>query len=386
MPADDYAAPADRALLAESADELYEEAPCGYLSMLPGGIIARVNQTFLDWTGYSRSGLQQDTRFQSLLTTGSKIYYETHFAPLLHMQGAIKEIALDIVRHDGRVLPVLVNARSKRDADGNPLLTRITVFDATDRRRYERELVLARRKAEQAARDKAELIAILSHDIRNPLNALMGVVQLLGKSELSEQQQRAVRLLKSSSDHMLTLLNRVLELSRTESSSFTAVERPFSLREEIEAAVPPFAASAAEKGVLVRTTLDSNVPPTVVGDPLALRQILTNLLGNAVKFTAEGSVDLRVKVLELATDGVTLGFEVADTGIGIEPGEVERIFDEYTQATEDTRARFGGSGLGLSITRKLLELYGSRVHVMTAPGQGSTFSFTLRLALPRAED
>ena len=386
MAGDEYAAPADGTLLEERADELYEDAPCGYLSILPGGVIARLNQTFLDWTGYARSELQQSTRFQSLLTTGSKIYYETHFAPLLHMQGAVKEIALDIVRHDGRVLPVLVNARTKRDAEGNPLLTRITVFDATDRRRYERELLLARRKAEQVARDKAELIAILSHDIRNPLNALMGVVQLLARSELSEQQQRAVRLLKSSSDHMLTLLNRVLELSRTESSSFTAVERPFSLREEIEAVVPTFAASAAEKGVLVRTTIDTRVPPALIGDPLALRQILTNLLANAVKFTTEGSVDLRVKVVELATDGVTLGFEVADTGIGIDPGEVERIFEEYTQAAEDTRARFGGSGLGLSITRKLLALYGSRVHVMTAPGQGSTFSFTLRLTLPRAKD
>ena len=386
MADDDFAPPFDRALLEERADELYEEAPCGYLSTLPDGTIARANQTFLDWTGYSRLELGQAVRFQSLLSTGSKIYYETHFAPLLRMQGALKEVALDLVRRDGRTLPILVNARTKQDAEGTPLFTRITLFDSTDRRRYERELLLARRKAEQATRDKGELIAMLSHDIRNPLNALMGVVQLLDRTELTEGQRRAVRLLKSSSDHMLTLLNRVLELSRTESSSYTAVERPFSIREELEAVVPPFAASAGENGVSLRTAIDPAVPPRVVGDPLALRQIVTNLLGNAVKFTVEGSVDLRVQVLELATDSVTLTFEVADTGIGIEPAEVERIFDEFTQAADDTRARFGGSGLGLSITRKLLALYGSRVRVSSVPGQGSTFAFNLRLTLPRAGD
>src|SRR5687768_17520756 len=137
-----------RALLEEEAEDLYEHAPCGYLSTLPDGTIARVNQTFVDWTGRSRDSLLGGTKFQTLLTIGSRIYYETHYAPLLRMQGFANEIALEVTLADGRILPVNVNTRQRRDADGTPLFNRITLFDSSDRRRYERELMLARRKAE----------------------------------------------------------------------------------------------------------------------------------------------------------------------------------------------------------------------------------------------
>src|SRR3954468_20875018 len=228
MAADSHRRHVDASVLEESVDELYDQAPCGYLSTLPDGTIAKVNQTFVDWSAYSRDELLAGTRFQSLLTIGAKIYYETHYAPLLQMQVVANEIALDLVCADGRVLPVVVNSRQKRDANGAPLFNRITLFDSTDRRRYERELLLARRRAEQLAKDKADLLAMLSHDIRNPLNAVMGVVQLLGRSELTERQRRHVQLLKSSSENMLVLLNHVLELSRAESGSFALVETPFS--------------------------------------------------------------------------------------------------------------------------------------------------------------
>ena len=370
-------------LLDEGMEDLYEHAPCGYLSTLIDGTIVKVNQTFIEWTDLSREALLSGTKFQSLLTVGSKIYYETHYAPLVHMQGFANEIALEVVRGDHRILPVLINARQRRDADGTPLFNRITLFDSTDRRRYERELLLARRKAEQIAKDKADLLATLSHDISNPLNALMGVVQLLEGGKLTDQQRRLVRLLKSSSENMLNLLNQVLELSKAESSSFTLVETPFPVRQNIEDVVAAFEPRAREKGVEMRASMDERVPAVAVGDSVALRQILTNLIGNAVKFTQRGSVEVRVETRELSTDAVTLGISVADTGIGIAPEVVGRIFDEFTQASHETAIRFGGTGLGLSIVRKLLALYGSTIHVDGAPGKGSTFSFTLRLPLPR---
>ena len=372
----------DEALLDESADDLYEHAPCGYLSTLPDGTIVRVNHTFLEWTGASRDVLLAGTRFQTLLTIGSRIYYETHYAPLLRMQGTVQEIALEIVRADGRILPVLLNAREKRDADGTPLFQRITLFDSTDRRRYERELLLARRKAEQVAKDKADLVAMLSHDIRNPLNAIMGVVQLLERSELPDAQRRFVRLLKSSSGNMLNLLNHVLELSRAESSSFTLTETPFSLREVAEDVVSTFDTAARDKGVAIRSSIAAHLPPMVVGDPVAIRQVLTNLVGNAVKFTDAGSVTLAIDAKEVGTDAATLAVSVSDTGIGIAPEMIDRIFNEFTQASYETAMRFGGSGLGLAITRRLLALYGSVVEVESTPGKGATFSFTLRLPLP----
>jgi PAS domain S-box-containing protein len=379
--ADRRRASLDRGVLDESVEDLYEHAPCGYLSTTPDGAIVRVNQTLLDWTGHAREFVL-GSRFQALLTIGSRVYYETHYAPLLQMQGVANAIAFEIVRADGRVLPVLVNSSQRRDPDGRPLFNRITLFDSTDRRRYERELLLARRKAEQVAKDKADLLAMLSHDIRNPLNALMGVVQLLERGDLPEGQRRWVRVLKSSSENMLNLLNHVLELSRAESSSFVLAETPFSLREIVADVLGTFDVHAREKGVALGSSVDDSVPAAVIGDPIAMRQVLTNLVGNAVKFTEAGSVDVAVSGRQGATDAVTLDVAVTDTGIGLAPDEVERIFNEFTQASYETAMRFGGSGLGLAITRKLLALYGSSIHVKSAPGVGSTFSFSLRLPLP----
>lgn len=381
-PGDKFRSRVDEALLDESAEDLYEHAPCGYLSTLPDGTIVRVNQTLLEWTGASRDVLLAGTKFQALLTVGSKIYYETHYAPLLRMQGFVNEIALEMVRTDGRILPIMVNSRQKRDADGTPLFNRITLFDSTDRRRYERELLLSRRKAEQVAKDKADLVAMLSHDIRNPLNAIMGVVQLLDRSDLDEPQRRFVRLLKSSSENMLNLLNQVLEMSKADSSSFALVETTLSLHAVVDEIVATFEAAAREKGLQLRSSVADNVPSEVIGDPVALRQILTNLVGNAVKFTSDGFVDLSVATKDLGTDAVTLAFAVTDTGIGIDSDVIDRIFNEFTQASYETAMRFGGTGLGLTITRRLLALYGSSVHVESVPGKGSTFSFNLRLPLP----
>ena len=376
--------PLPDALLEESVEDLYEQAPCGYLSTLPDGTIVKVNQTLLEWTRHTRGQLLSGTKFQALLAIGSKIYYETHYAPLLHMQGFANEIALELTCADGRILPILVNAKQRRDASGAPLVNRITVFDATDRRRYERELLLARRKAEQVATDKADLIAMLSHDIRNPLNALMGVVQMLDRSELTEAQRWSVRILQSSSDNMLKLLNHVLELSRLESSAFAVTEIVFSIREIAADVMATYEARADEKQIELRTAIGEHVPPEIIGDPVATRQILTNLVGNAVKFTERGTVSLRINTKERAVDAVTLDVEVSDTGIGIPPEVVNRIFDEFTQASYETAAKFGGTGLGLAITRKLLALYGSSIHVDSVPGEGSTFSFSIRLPLPKS--
>ncbi len=372
----------DAALLEESAEELYEHAPCAYLSTLPDGTIVKVNQTFLDWVGATREELLAGTRFQALLAVGSRIYYETHYAPLLQMQGFVNELAFEIRRRDGRILPVLVNSRQKRDEGDRPLFTRIVLFDTTDRRRYERELLLARRKAEQIAKDKADLIAMLSHDIRNPLNAVMGVVRMLEGSGLDPQQQRLVRLLRSSSDNMLHLLNRVLDLSKAEAGTFTLIEAPVSVRAVVQDVLATFEPAARAKAVAVESAIAAEVPDLVVGDPIALRQVLTNLVGNAVKFTEAGVVSVGVTAREVGTDAATLAVSVSDTGIGIARDAIDRIFDPFAQATDDPDGRYGGTGLGLTITRRLLALYGSTVQVQSTVGQGSTFSFSLRLPLP----
>lgn len=227
------------------------------------------------------------------------------------------------------------------------------------------------------------MLAMLSHDIRNPLQALMTIVQLLDRSELSDEQRTYVRLLKSSSGTMLNLLNRVLELSKAEAGSAVLVEKPFSIRELVGDVVEPFALAARDKGLELQWSIAEDVPAVIVGDQTAIRQILGNLIANAVKFTQAGSVSLTTGVAEISADAVTLAFAVADTGIGIDADALKRIFNEFTQATDDTAVRFGGTGLGLAITRRLLAIYGSTVHVESTPGEGATFSFELRLLLPR---
>ena len=229
------------------------------------------------------------------------------------------------MRADGRILPVIANSVQKRSGEGAVLSNRITLFDSTDRKRYERELLLARRRAEQIVKEKADLLSMLSHDIRNPLNAVMGVVQLLERSELNERQRRHLQFLKSSSENMLKLLERVLELSKAESSSYALAKTPFAMPgagrgrgRDVQPSAQAKGLRAAMFGVRRRTGR------RVLGDPVVLRQILTNLVGNAIKFTQSGEVVVTVHAGETTAEAVTLHFAVSDTGIGIPPDRLDQ--------------------------------------------------------------
>jgi PAS domain S-box-containing protein len=382
---DDTRVPAPASVLEETAEALYEQAPCAYVSTRPDGTIVRANQTFFGWTGYQRDTLLGQTRLQHLMAVGSRIYFETHVAPLLQMQGFAREIALELRCAPGMLLPVILNAVVRKDDDGTPLFVRVTLFDSTDRRRYEHELRLARRRAEQAAKDKADLLAMLSHDIRNPLSVMMGVVQMLERSELDDRQRRNVELLKSASGNVLALLQRVLQLSEAESSRLVLQEKPLDVAALINQVVATYKVAADEKRIRLVALIAPDIPAEVLGDQVAIGQILSNLVGNAIKFTERGAVTVTLQATELAADAVTLAVKVEDTGIGIPPERIDSIFDEFTQGSYETRALFGGTGLGLAIARKLLSLYNSEMRVTSTLGRGTTFWFALRLAIPRGQ-
>jgi PAS domain S-box-containing protein len=369
----------------ESAEDLYENAPCGYLSALPGGRIIKVNQTFLSWTGYRRDDLVGVRRFQDLLTPGGRIYHETHYAPLLQMQGAVREIAVEVIRADGKRLPVLINSTIRKDAAGKPLLIRTTVFNATDRMQLERELILARKKAEDASRAKADFISMVSHEIRTPLNAIQGVAHLLKTTELSAQQQKLVRVLGSSTENLLRLVNDILDFSKIESGNVTVEERVFDLRQLVAGAVQDVSQKAEEKGIALDVDIDATLPESLLGDPVKIGQVLTNLLGNAVKFTHQGAVSVTAQAREASPEAVAIDFRVADTGIGIPPDRLAHIFDDFTQASYDIGAKYGGTGLGLSISKRLVELHGSRLAVASELGRGTAFSFGVRFKIPPAQ-
>lgn len=370
----------DRQLIEEDAASLYDEAPCGYIYTRPDGTLLRANATFLAWTGYTWAELS-GRRFQDLLNIGGRIFHETHFAPLLHMQGHVSEIALDLVTSTGEILPVLVNSVQKRDASGRPLLNRTTVFNATDRKKYERELQLARQRAEESARAKSELLSTISHDMRSPLGAVLAAAQMLGRSPLSAPQRNYLRILRSSSDTLLNLINNVLDLSRIESGQVTLENRPFDLRRLVLDLLATLNVRAEQKGLAVHVAIDDAVPEHVVGDPVKLGQILTNLVANAVKFTEAGSVAVTIRCRTVSEERVELDVSVSDTGIGIPQDRLAHVFDEYTQASYDVGARYGGSGLGLAIVRRLLALHGSRATVQSVINKGTIFSFPLTLGV-----
>jgi PAS domain S-box-containing protein len=366
------------ALLEESADDLYEHAPCGYLSLLPDGVIGRVNNTFLEWTGFERDGLL-GRRLVDLLSVGGRIYYETHFQPLLRMQGLVREIALDLTRANGERLPVLINA-AQRNIPEAGVITRITVFDATQRRRYERELLAARQRAEDEAQAKSELIAMISHDVRGPLSAITMAIALLDQSSPTPEQQKFIRVLKSSTAHALALVNNVLDLSRLESGRAVLREREFALRELVDELTAAARAGAVQKPHLeVIARVEETVPDRLIGDRAKIGQVIANLMTNAVKFTERGFVSLAVAARDAAGDTVTLEVVVSDSGIGIPTDRLAYIFEEYTQASDDIADKYGGSGLGLAISRKLLRLYGSDLSVSSTVAQGTTFTFSLTL-------
>ncbi|HWI36442.1 MAG TPA: PAS domain-containing sensor histidine kinase [Burkholderiales bacterium] len=369
--------PQVQAVLEEDLAELYEDAPAGYASALPDGTLVKVNSTLCRWSGHSKEDLL-GRRFRQLFNVPGRIYYETHLAPLLAMQGSLNEVALDLVCRDGRVLPVIVNATRKDTPQGEPLVVRFTLFNATDRRRYELQLLEARRGAEAAARAKSDMVAMLSHDIRTPLASIFAASDVLALSTLAPDQQTAVRIIKSSSAAMLALVDQVLEQGRAEATAL--YPRPFDLRAlamELTANLQPVAAA---KGIALSCTVDEKLPPQVVGDATKIGQVLGNLASNALKFTDKGSVRIELSVAALEPAHLDVAVRVADTGVGIPADFLPFVFDEYRQANPEIRARYGGAGLGLAISRKLVAAHGGELRARSELGQGSEFWFTLRLA------
>ena len=252
------------------------------------------------------------------------------------------------------------------------------------RKKAEAELLRAKEVAEAANRAKSDFLATMSHEIRTPMNGVLGFTQLLQHSELSARQQEFVTAIHSSSESLLRVINDVLDFSKIESGHMEIEARPFSLIACIEEALETVSTAAAEKRLDLAGRLAAEVPTAVVGDSLRLRQILVNLLGNAVKFTASGAVKLEVQATPALAGRVSLRFSVSDSGIGIAPDRLGQLFLPFHQEDSSTSRRFGGSGLGLAICRRLLEFMGGSISVESQPGQGSVFSFEICVPLAAA--
>ncbi|QXM23791.1 response regulator [Elioraea tepida] len=254
--------------------------------------------------------------------------------------------------------------------------------DVTLRRRAEERAARARRAAERASRTKSDFLATMSHEIRTPMNGMLGTLALLGDTELTEEQRSYVETARRCGQDLLAIINDILDISRIEAGMLRLDDSPFALADTIRAVLDLAAPVAAAKGITLGARLDPALPPVLRGDAQRLRQVLRNLVDNAVKFTAVGGVTVTAERLGAeGKDRVLVRLAVADTGIGIPPEVQAKLFRHWTQADASIGARFGGSGLGLTICRRLVTLMGGTITLTSAPGRGSTFTVTLPLAV-----
>ncbi|CAM4321994.1 PAS domain-containing hybrid sensor histidine kinase/response regulator [Gillisia hiemivivida] len=361
----------------ETAEELYENSPCGYVSFLTDGTIYNINRTLLSWLNSTKEEIIYVKKFPDLFKIGGQIFFETHFFPLIRMQGFIQEINFDIVKKDRSSFPGLINVNEIPAKGKNPLTYRATIFDITDRKKYEKELMAAKKKAEEDSHAKAEFLSTISHEIRTPLHAILGIGNLLSKTHLNEDQKEYARILLLSSENLLGLVNNLLDLSKIEAEKVELEKRDFNIKNMVKMLQQTFRVKAAEKNIDLLVEMDENVPQELSGDPIKLSQILTNLIGNAIKFTKKGSVSIIIEHLETGSNESLFGFKVCDTGMGIPQDKLEAIFQEFSQASYDVNLEYGGTGLGLTISQKLLHLHKSEMKVQSIEGQGSEFSFEI---------
>ncbi|MCE9536556.1 MAG: response regulator, partial [Nitrospirae bacterium] len=290
------------------------------------------------------------------------------------------------IRKDGTRLTVLLNITALRDANGQISGFLGIASDITPRKIVERELISTKDAAESASVAKSLFLANMSHEIRTPMNGVLGMAELLLNTPLTDKQRRLADSVHRSGTALLEIINEILDFSKIEAGKLELERVSFDLRGTVEEAIDLFADPIRKKGLQLTCALPDKIPSHVIGDPGRFRQILLNLVGNAVKFTPRGGVTVQFQLLAQNAQTLTLRCDVTDTGIGISPEAQKKLFTAFSQADGSTTRQFGGTGLGLAIVKQLVQLMGGEIGIISTPGQGSTFWFTVRFERARPAD
>ncbi len=355
----------------------------------PHGILTYVNPSFLRLWGYDN---EQDVLGKSLINFWHIKERAAQAIQILKDNSSIGWIdELTAVKKDGTLFDAQVSGSIVSNEAGYPVCIMGSFVDITRRKQMEIELQKAKETAEAANQAKSEFLANMSHEIRTPMNAIMGLTDLTLQTELNAEQRENLHAVRDSAWHLLSIINDILDLSKIEAGKIELESVDFDLHRTLNSVVRTFIIQAQKKGVSLKLIMPEEVPRYLKGDPLRLRQILINLVGNALKFTEKGEIRVEVSVGRTnrsvsafplppkggtTNDDYLLTFSVADTGIGIPEDKHEKIFESFSQAESSTARRYGGTGLGLAICRNLAHLMGGSVWVKSEPGKGSTFFFS----------
>ncbi|MEA5488405.1 MULTISPECIES: PAS domain-containing protein [Pseudanabaena] len=352
--------------------------PLGIATFDLEGKFLMVNQGFCHTFGYSEAELLNMTAIE--LTHPNSVEKTLKaLNRLIENEATSGELEKQYIHKNGHAISVISRFGIVRDENGKPIQFVAGVEDVTERKQTEAKLAAAQ-VAELSNKAKSEFLAVMSHELRTPMNTVIGMTEILGNTLLTRQQQQYVATIRQGGEVLLSVINNILDFSRIESGYLEIEESPFKLQQCIEEVLELMSSRTAEKFLELVTFVSLDVPQLLLGDYTRLRQILVNLVSNAIKFTESGEVVITVtsRLIDYQTNTYELRFDVRDTGIGLAPKAIAKLFRAYSQADKSIARQYGGTGLGLVICKQLCELMGGEIGVSSNVGEGSTFSFSIK--------
>ncbi len=389
-------------VLANYARGLIEASRDPLVTISPEGKITDMNEALANVTGMTREELN-GTDFFDYFTEPQKAreVYQEVFA-----KGYVADSPLTLRHKEGKLTDVLFNGSVYKDDRGNVVGVVVVARDTTEQKRLTTELTEAivfaelatgfaedakikaenaTLIAESAVKSKQQFLSNMSHEIRTPMNAIIGFTKVLLKTELTSKQKEYLTAIKLSGDALIVLINDILDLAKVDAGKMIFEQVPFKMTTSLSAMLHLFESKIHEKNLKLIREFDSKIPAILVGDPVRLHQIIINLVSNAVKFTNKGKITISVRLISEDEEGVKIQFSVSDTGIGIPENKIERIFENFQQASSGTSRLYGGTGLGLAIVKQLVEAQGGSIQVKSKVGEGSVFSFDLDFLKTKSE-